>query len=92
MQLVCLDRATGNVVRWEPYQWQTTGRQIRTFLRFAHTGEFFGIIGQTIAGIASAGGVVLVWTGISLAARRLSGWWSRRARQTGIPLRESNAA
>jgi uncharacterized iron-regulated membrane protein len=87
-----LDRATGNVVRWEPYQSQTTGRQLRSFLRFAHTGEFFGIIGQTIAGIASAGGVVLVWTGISLALRRLGAWRSRRGRQTGIPVRESNAA
>jgi hypothetical protein len=36
-------------------------------LRFAHTGELFGLVGQTVAGIASAGGALLVWTGFALA-------------------------
>ena len=48
-QLV-LDRATGNVVRWEPFSSYTRGRQLRSILRFAHTGEVVGIAGQTIAG------------------------------------------
>ena len=33
----------------------------------------FGV-GQIVAGIASAGGVLLVWTGISLALRRFANW------------------
>ncbi|MEZ5997839.1 MAG: PepSY-associated TM helix domain-containing protein [Hyphomonas sp.] len=43
----------------------------RRFIRFLHTGEVFGLIGQTIAGLASLAGVVLVYTGLSLAIRRL---------------------
>lgn len=73
-----VDRATGDVVRWEPFDSQSNGRRFRTFLRFAHTGEYFGVMGQTIAGLASAGGVVLVWTGMALALRRFSAWHTSR--------------
>ena len=47
------------------------GQNARRFLRFVHTGEIYGIIGQTIAGLASLASVILVYTGISLAVRRL---------------------
>ena len=46
-------------------------------LRFAHTGEVLGLPGQTIAGIASAGAVVLVYTGLALALRRFVAWRRR---------------
>ena len=39
-----------------------------------HLDEALGIVGQTIAGIGSFAGVMLVWTGISLALRRLAAW------------------
>jgi uncharacterized iron-regulated membrane protein len=87
-----MDRATGEVVRAETFDQQSTGRQLRSFLRFAHTGEYFGLTGQTIAGIASLGGVVLVWTGIALALRRFSAWRKRRAIPASQPLSRSNAA
>jgi uncharacterized iron-regulated membrane protein len=74
-----LDRKTGEVLRWEPFSSYTTGRKLRSFLRFAHTGEVAGVAGQTIAGLASLGGVFLVWTGISLALRRFRAWLGRRA-------------
>src|SRR5215207_304933 len=78
-QLV-LDRATGDVVRWEPFSSYTRGRQLRSILRFAHTGEVLGIPGQTIAGLVSTGGAFLVITGLALAFRRLRSWLgSRRA-------------
>lgn len=48
------------------------GQKARRFLRFVHTGEVYGLIGQTIAGLASLASVVLVYTGISLALRRLA--------------------
>jgi len=81
-QLV-LNRATGEVARWEPFSSLTLGRRLRTVLRFAHTGEVAGIIGQTIAGLVSAGGAVLVYTGLALAWRRLRAWQVRRgAKQT----------
>jgi len=43
----------------------------RRYLRFVHTGEIYGFIGQTLAGLASIAAIVLVYTGISLAIRRL---------------------
>lgn len=73
-----LDRATGEVVRWEPYSNNTLGRRLRSWLRFAHTGEVYGLIGQTVAALASAGGALLVYTGLSLTLRRLFAWLSRR--------------
>jgi uncharacterized iron-regulated membrane protein len=77
-----LDRKTGEVAKWEPFSSFTTGRQLRSFLRFAHTGEVAGLIGQTIAGIVSLGGAVLVWTGLALAWRRFRTWKTRRATVT----------
>ena len=74
-----LDRKTGEVLRWEPFSSYTTGRKLRSFLRFAHTGEVAGFGGQTIAGLASLGGVFLVWTGIALALRRLRAWLGKRS-------------
>src|SRR5262245_1342410 len=77
-----LDRKTGEVTRWEPFSSYSMGRKLRTFLRFAHTGEVAGIVGQTVAGLASLGGAFLVWTGISLALRRLRAWMGRRSGAT----------
>ena len=76
-----LDAATGDIVRWEPYAGQSRGQKWRGWVRFGHTGELGGIVGQALAGIASLGGVVLVWTGLALAFRRLVGWrlWRRLA-------------
>jgi uncharacterized iron-regulated membrane protein len=77
-----LDRKTGEVTRWEPFSSYTTGRKLRSVLRFAHTGEVAGVVGQTVAGLASLGGAFLVWTGISLALRRLRAWMGRRSGAT----------
>jgi uncharacterized iron-regulated membrane protein len=75
-QLV-LDRATGDVVRWESFSTYTRGRQLRSILRFAHTGEVLGIPGQLIAGLVSTGGAFLTVTGLALAIRRLLAWRAR---------------
>jgi uncharacterized iron-regulated membrane protein len=72
-----LNQATADVVRWEPFASLSTGRQFRTWLRFAHTGEVYGFTGQAIAGIASFGGAVLVCTGMLLAFRRMLAWRQR---------------
>jgi uncharacterized iron-regulated membrane protein len=77
-----LDRKSGEVVQWEPFSSYTAGRKLRTFLRFAHTGEVAGIIGQTIAGLASLGGAVLVYTGLALSLRRFRAWVARRYRRS----------
>jgi uncharacterized iron-regulated membrane protein len=73
-----LNAQTGEVVKWEPYQSLNAGRQLRTWARFAHTGESLGVIGQILAGLATLGGCFLVWTGFSLAFRRFRSWLNRR--------------
>ena len=73
-----LDGRTGAEVRWEPYAATSRGQKVRGWLRFAHTGELGGLAGEAVAGIASAGGGFLVWTGIALALRRLAAWRARR--------------
>ncbi|HEX8561043.1 MAG TPA: PepSY-associated TM helix domain-containing protein [Pyrinomonadaceae bacterium] len=73
-----LDRRTGEVVRWEPFASQSPGRRLRSLLRFAHTGEVAGLFGQTIAALASAAAVLLVWSGLALAWRRFRAWSARR--------------
>ena len=77
-----MNRASGAVLASESYDDMNLGRRVRTWLRFVHTGEFYGLPGQTIAGVVTAGAAVLVYTGIALALRRLLAWRSRTARQT----------
>jgi uncharacterized iron-regulated membrane protein len=74
-----LARAGGEVVRWEQYANNTLGRRMRTWLRFAHTGEVYGLIGQTVAALASAGG----------ALRRLFAWLARRRALTAARVEPS---
>jgi uncharacterized iron-regulated membrane protein len=74
-----LDRGTGEVVSYEAFADLTLGRRIRNVMRFAHTGEVLGIPGQTVAGLVTAGGAVLVWTGLALALRRFRAWLRRRS-------------
>ncbi len=72
--------ASGAVKRVETFSNGDAGRQWRMWTRFAHTGEYYGVVGQTIAGLASLAGVFLVWTGIALALRRFSAWRTRGTR------------
>jgi uncharacterized iron-regulated membrane protein len=73
-----LDGRTGADVRWEPYAGTSAGQKLRGWMRFAHPGELGGLTGEAVAGLASAGGGFLVWTGVALALRRLSAWRVRR--------------
>ena len=79
-----LNRITGEVVKWEPYTGNSAGRKLRTWVRALHTGEAFGITGQTVAGVASFGGCFLVWTGLAMAWRRFRSW-RMSAQQMTIP-------
>jgi uncharacterized iron-regulated membrane protein/flavodoxin len=69
-----LNRATAEVMKWEPYSENSTARKLRSWFRGLHTGEAFGFFGQTIAGLASLGGCFLVWTGLAMAWRRFRSW------------------
>ena len=66
-----LNGVTGEVSSWQWFADRTPGQQARFIIRFLHTGEVLGVVGQTIAGLASLAACFLVWTGLALAWRRL---------------------
>lgn len=68
-----LDPASGEIQKREGFSDFPTGRKVRTWTRFLHTGEALGAPGQLIAGIASFAGLILVYTGFALAYRRFRG-------------------
>jgi len=68
-----LDPVTGDILARRSHADLSPGRRLRAWLRFAHTGEVYGLVGQTVAGLASMGAVFLVWTGLSLTWRRFFG-------------------
>lgn len=74
-----LDASTAAVVSWEPFAAQNLGRRLRSWVRVVHTGEAAGLMGQAVAGLASIGGVFLVYTGVALAWRRFRGWMGASA-------------
>jgi uncharacterized iron-regulated membrane protein len=77
-----LNPETGEIAKWEDYGEQNAGRQLRSWVRFTHTGETGGIVGQIIGFLACIGGSFLVWTGISLALRRFGNWRGRNNRSS----------
>jgi uncharacterized iron-regulated membrane protein len=89
-----VDAATGAPIKWDPYDQQPAGQRLRTWLRFGHTGEVWGLGGQIIAGLASGGGCVLVYTGFALAWRRFRAWRKRASAPAAAtsPRRQKRAA
>jgi uncharacterized iron-regulated membrane protein len=83
-----LDVATATVVKWEPFANYNLGRAIRFWVRPVHTGEAAGFIGQFVAALVSAGGAVLVYTGLALACRRLWQFVRRRRQPDGLTRKE----
>ncbi len=75
-----VDLASGEIVKNEGFETQTTGRKIRTFVRWVHTGEALGWFGQALMGLASLAAVILVWTGFALSWRRFS-----KKRKASVP-------
>jgi uncharacterized iron-regulated membrane protein len=84
-----VDRTSANLESSSGYADLSPARRIRAWVRFGHTGEVFGLWGQFLATVASAVGVLLVWTGFALAWRRWRSWLKRRQRSTvmGTPSR-----
>jgi uncharacterized iron-regulated membrane protein len=80
--ILTLDADTAAVVKWEPYASYNLGRTLRAWVRPVHTGEAGGVVGQIVAALASACGVVLVWTGLALAWRRFRARNARASRHT----------
>lgn len=66
-----LDTAQGKVIASpDDLSQQNLGRRLRMYARFLHTGELFGVIGQTVAALCTLATILLVWTGFALAWRR----------------------
>jgi len=72
---VAVDNVTGDIADTSGFDDYSTYRKIRNWVRFAHTGEYYGVVGQTVAGIASFLACLLVYTGIMLSWRR---WVNRK--------------
>jgi len=66
-----IDRVTGTTLRTETFSDRTPAGKVLGYFRWLHTGEALGLAGQTIAGIVSTLSVLMVWTGLALAYRRL---------------------
>lgn len=74
-----LNPFTAEVLQSETFADLSPARRFRTWTRFLHTGEALGWLGQFVAGLASLGGCVLVYTGVALTWRRFQRWRSQRA-------------
>ena len=75
---VVVDAVTGQVIQQQHFEQLSTYRKARSYIRFLHTGEVFGLVGQTIAGLASLFACLLVYTGVMLSWRR----WKNSRRKT----------
>ncbi|MXW09715.1 MAG: PepSY domain-containing protein [Gammaproteobacteria bacterium] len=73
-----LDTASGAARAWESFADDSPARRAQQFLRYAHTGEYWGLGGQLLAGLFSLAAALMVWTGLSLAVRRLRRFVSLR--------------
>lgn len=80
-EVLVLDRADGRVIGVETFADRPKAVRTFQFLRFAHTGEYYGIVGQTVAGLASLASLFMVYTGCALAWRRLVAPALRRRRR-----------
>lgn len=66
-----LETVSGVVRARQSFASQSPGQRSRSWIRFLHTGEAFGLTGQVVASLASLASLVMIWTGLALAYRRL---------------------
>jgi uncharacterized iron-regulated membrane protein len=87
-----LDQENGATIKWEQFENQDLGRRARSWFRYVHTGEYYGVAGQTVAGLASLAALMLVWTGLSLWLKRVLSWVQVRATRARKPRVQPAAA
>ena len=49
--MLIVDAVTGAALEWESFADDTPSRRAQQFLRYAHTGEYWGLAGQLLAGL-----------------------------------------
>ncbi|MEO1673866.1 MAG: PepSY-associated TM helix domain-containing protein [Pseudomonadota bacterium] len=69
-QTLTYDLVTEKLRSRVPFAQTEPALRTRIFIRYLHTGEVFGLFGQTVAALAAVGGCFLVFTGIGLSYRR----------------------
>jgi uncharacterized iron-regulated membrane protein len=79
---VLIDSLNGELIEEMKFEHKSTYSKLRSYIRFGHTGEVFGLVGQTIAGIASLLACLLVYTGAMLSWRR---WKNSRKAKAAQP-------
>ena len=77
--VLAVDRRTGAVLSWESFADATPSRRAQQFLRYAHTGEYWGLAGQAVAGLFAIGTALMVWTGFSVALLMFRFWCQKRS-------------
>ena len=77
--VMTVDRRTGAALSWESFADATPSRRAQQFLRYAHTGEYWGLAGQVVAGLVAVGTALMVWTGLSVALLMFRFWRQKRS-------------
>ena len=83
MSTAVFDRRAGGVKDVQTYDEMSAEEKGRMWIRFIHTGEQYGLVGSTLAGLASLAAARLVYTGLALALRRLQEHLQNRKRRKG---------
>ena len=76
---ITLNTQSGAVVQQTSFSDLSTYRKARSYIRFLHTGEALGLLGQTIAGLSSLFVCLLVYTGLMLSIRRWKNYQKRQS-------------
>ncbi|WP_077339006.1 PepSY-associated TM helix domain-containing protein [Pseudocolwellia agarivorans] len=76
---VLVNTLNGDFIAEQNFEDYSTYRKARSYIRFLHTGEIYGLVGQTLAGLASLLACLLVYTGIAMSLRR----WQRSRNSAG---------
>jgi uncharacterized iron-regulated membrane protein len=75
-----LARRDGREVRWAPFLIQSRAQRWRSEVKYLHTGEIFGLVGQIVVLLAVMAALVQVATGFGMAWKRWRGRQDRQAR------------
>ena len=70
--------AAGAVLSVESFHDKTRAHRAQEFLHHAHTGEYWGLAGQALAGILALATLSMVWTGFSVALLMFRLRWPKR--------------
>ena len=65
-----VDLTTAEITGIQTFDQQSAGRRARSWVRWLHTGEALGWIGQTVSALACVASLILIWTGFALSWRR----------------------